>query len=535
MKFFANVKEFFRKLIVSLKRKPQTFALLMLLVAFVYYSLNLTHISNTTAYIQGVGMGLSAFVVMLFSVLGMVCFLNAFPHRKKVNIPMLVLLFVMLGAVLGCSMYYESTIDKAYADWNAQYLEQNLNKGKDSVLKAQTSVQQAEEYLATAQEKKQEVDAAAAEVASLAEEINTLAEELAAERAAAEAAAQLAAEEAAAQLAAEEAAAQLAAEEAAAQLAAEEAAEEAMEEESAENSEAEELPEEPVTEEPAEEEAAEEPAAQEPTAEEIAEAPVTEEPAEEEAAEEPVAQEPTAEEIAAAEAAAAAAAARAQAIDDAARLTSKAVSNANKAAKNANEQLGKIETALGKATAGLQEINVALGYAEGDGEAAAPMMLDDLEKKASAVATQNNNARKAANNVNNQLNNALEEVEKLTNALARIHGTEQAEEETTAAEAPAGAAQETTEPDRASVVLPDYLVAEAEARRDASFAKRVSEHAFIEKALDILLCHRILLGVSVVLLALLPVYAPLIRKINTSVEVEENADMGQIELDNTDD
>ena len=45
-KFLAGVKEFFRKRMVSLKRKPQTIALLGLLIAFVYYSFNLTKIST---------------------------------------------------------------------------------------------------------------------------------------------------------------------------------------------------------------------------------------------------------------------------------------------------------------------------------------------------------------------------------------------------------------------------------------------------------------------------------------------------------
>lgn len=105
--------EFLRKKLVTLKRKPQVIALLVLAAAFVYYSLNLTKISNTTAKIQGVGMGLSGFVTMLFSILGLVCFLNAFPHRKKTNIPMLVLLFLMLGAIIFCDLYYTARIDDA--------------------------------------------------------------------------------------------------------------------------------------------------------------------------------------------------------------------------------------------------------------------------------------------------------------------------------------------------------------------------------------------------------------------------------------
>ena len=105
--------EFLRKKLVTLKRKPQTIALLVLAAAFVYYSLNLTKISNTTAKIQGAGMGLSGFVIMLFSILSLVCFLNAFPHRKKTNIPMLILLFLMLGAIIFCDFYYSGRITDA--------------------------------------------------------------------------------------------------------------------------------------------------------------------------------------------------------------------------------------------------------------------------------------------------------------------------------------------------------------------------------------------------------------------------------------
>ena len=109
----AGIREFVRKRIVALKRKPQTIALIVLAIGFLYYSLNLTQISNTTAKIQGPGMGLSGFVTMLLSMLSLVCFLNAFPHRKKVNIPMLALMFLMLGVIIYCDIYYSGCITRA--------------------------------------------------------------------------------------------------------------------------------------------------------------------------------------------------------------------------------------------------------------------------------------------------------------------------------------------------------------------------------------------------------------------------------------
>ena len=109
----SGLKEFWRKRLVSLKRKPHMIPLVVMAIAFLYYSLNLTHISDTTARIQGQGMGLAGFATMLFSMLSLVCFLNAFPHRKKVNIPMLVLMLLMVGIVIYCDIYYGGRITAA--------------------------------------------------------------------------------------------------------------------------------------------------------------------------------------------------------------------------------------------------------------------------------------------------------------------------------------------------------------------------------------------------------------------------------------
>ena len=109
----SGVKEFFRKLLVSLKRRPSIIPLLVFAVAFLVYSLNLMNISDTTAKIQGKGMGLCGFATMLFSLLSLLCFLNAFPHRKKVNVPMLVLAFLMIGVILFCDNYYLAAITNA--------------------------------------------------------------------------------------------------------------------------------------------------------------------------------------------------------------------------------------------------------------------------------------------------------------------------------------------------------------------------------------------------------------------------------------
>ena len=105
------MKEFFRKKMVALKRKPQTIAFVVLIVSFLIYSLNLRNISDTTAQINTTGMGLTGFATMLFSMLSILTFLNSFPHRKNVNVPMLVLFFLMQGIIIFCDQYYLSKIN----------------------------------------------------------------------------------------------------------------------------------------------------------------------------------------------------------------------------------------------------------------------------------------------------------------------------------------------------------------------------------------------------------------------------------------
>lgn len=111
--FAASVHEKIRKLLVSLKRRPSSIALIVLVIAFVQYSLQLTVISNTTAKIQGTNMGLFGFMTMLFSILALVCHGNAFPKRKKVNKPMLALMFLLFGIVIFADAGYISKVSYA--------------------------------------------------------------------------------------------------------------------------------------------------------------------------------------------------------------------------------------------------------------------------------------------------------------------------------------------------------------------------------------------------------------------------------------
>ena len=109
----GGLKEIWRKFVVAIKRRPQMIPMAVVIVAFLFYSMNLMHISDTTARIQGPGMGLAGFATMLLSMLSFMCFLNAFPYRKKVNKPMLVLMLAMFAVIIFADCYYMNLI------WNA--------------------------------------------------------------------------------------------------------------------------------------------------------------------------------------------------------------------------------------------------------------------------------------------------------------------------------------------------------------------------------------------------------------------------------
>ena len=107
------MKEKFRKFLVALKRKPHMIPLVVLVIAFLVYSLQLTVVSNTTAKINIAGMGLSGFIIMLFSMLGMVSFGRSFPHRKPVNWVMLGLTFALFIAVMIADRHYIGLVESA--------------------------------------------------------------------------------------------------------------------------------------------------------------------------------------------------------------------------------------------------------------------------------------------------------------------------------------------------------------------------------------------------------------------------------------
>lgn len=406
-KFFAGVKEFFRKRMVALKRKPQTIALLGLLVAFVYFSFNLTKISNTTAACQtpGVGMGLSAFVMMLLLVLVMVCFLNAFPHRKKVNIPMLLLMFLMMGVIIYCNFNYEGGIDLALQRRYDNAYNKHVEDNSENIVEVYEYLAEAEALINDADAKAKASRANADAAALMAEQTKLVADAVAA----------------------------------------------------ADTTEGEDTPAVRAL------KAAEDAAAAATTADESAAS--VEKMAGNMANGLPAVQEAV-DQVAAAE-------------------TAKDISNANKDAKNAAkkevENKGKnvdknYNAAVSAYTAADEALKLALAAAEEIG-----VTVDVAEIP------------------------ALAEVSEVVAEAAEIE-----------------------------IEVPQFIIDEAEEKGKAAEEETKRKNPDVMKAKAVMQNHRIIMYVALALIVLLPVYKPLLRKVRTSIEVEASKEMGEIELNGSD-
>ncbi len=128
-------KEFVRKLVVSLKRSPSIIPILASVVSFVFYSLNLASISNTTCKINTSNMGQCEFATMLLSVLSVVVLLRSYPKREKPKFVMIGLFFLMAAAQVFCDVIYVVRINGAINSTTSSF----DTSGTDSyILKAQS-------------------------------------------------------------------------------------------------------------------------------------------------------------------------------------------------------------------------------------------------------------------------------------------------------------------------------------------------------------------------------------------------------------
>ncbi|MGN1060497.1 MAG: hypothetical protein ACI4QN_02075 [Candidatus Coproplasma sp.] len=129
--FKGKAKEWFRKQIVSLKRKPQRIAFLFFVITTLIYllGLNVTSPGPVVDFATQPYLGLSVFIITLFSILVLVLFMNSFPKRgvkfkkngKKhnVNYIMLALTFVFVIVMfLFDLLYYKQLVGCIQAGGN---------------------------------------------------------------------------------------------------------------------------------------------------------------------------------------------------------------------------------------------------------------------------------------------------------------------------------------------------------------------------------------------------------------------------------
>lgn len=122
-KVMAGIKEWFRKFVVKLKRKPMNIAFFVLIISTV---VNLCYLGSyaQVALIDSYGnawQGLCVFVNQLFCILSIMLFMNSFPKRsKKPKMAMLVALFVFLVIMVALDLYlYIKWDDNFFTDTSA--------------------------------------------------------------------------------------------------------------------------------------------------------------------------------------------------------------------------------------------------------------------------------------------------------------------------------------------------------------------------------------------------------------------------------
>jgi phosphoglycerol transferase MdoB-like AlkP superfamily enzyme len=106
-KFKAGLKEWGRKKIVGLKRKPQSIILVMLFITTALWLIWLFTFSRTIFENAAVNWcGLVVFINTLISILIIALFGNAFPKRKKPSVVFIVMLFVFMAIIIACDVLY---------------------------------------------------------------------------------------------------------------------------------------------------------------------------------------------------------------------------------------------------------------------------------------------------------------------------------------------------------------------------------------------------------------------------------------------
>lgn len=127
-KIGGGIKEWFRKFIVKLKRRPMNIAFFVLVISTIVNVCSLGNYSQlgTITFYSQKSQGLCIFVGQLFSILVLLLFMNSFPKReKKPKIVMLVLTFVFIAVMLALDIYL-------YASWTDLHAQDLLIERDDT-------------------------------------------------------------------------------------------------------------------------------------------------------------------------------------------------------------------------------------------------------------------------------------------------------------------------------------------------------------------------------------------------------------------
>lgn len=92
------MKNRLRNFVVSLKRKPQTIPLVLLVLSCAIYTFHLTEHSNASMYVSSRIIALYVFIITLFSILVIFSFSNAYSRGQKHFKLMMATVFLLLFA-----------------------------------------------------------------------------------------------------------------------------------------------------------------------------------------------------------------------------------------------------------------------------------------------------------------------------------------------------------------------------------------------------------------------------------------------------
>lgn len=113
----GGIKEWFRKFVVKLKRRPMNIAFFVLIVSSLVYLFLLGNISQTGLEYAKTGVPISIFVNTLFCILVLLLFMYSFPKReKKPKTVMLVLTFAFMAVMIALDILL-------YVQWTSSWAE----------------------------------------------------------------------------------------------------------------------------------------------------------------------------------------------------------------------------------------------------------------------------------------------------------------------------------------------------------------------------------------------------------------------------